>query len=119
MTGRDLLLRVCDCGRGMPGEAARSGIGLSLMSRLADAVEIGANRFVGGTRVAALFRDVTPPGAPRPRGKRRRADAVLMRDYVRALETSSDGMRSDAEALLAEAREAIDRADRLRAERRR
>ncbi len=120
ITRRNLLLRVCDCGRGIcpRTENPGLGIGLSLMTRLADGIEIAPNRTVSGTRVSAMFRDVTPPGALRPRGRRRRSEAVMLREYVEALETvDADQSLDDGLAALAEAREAMDHTDRLRAER--
>ena len=111
---------MCDCGRGIRPHTDNPGlgIGLSLMTRLADGIEIAPNRTVSGTRVSAMFREVTPPGALRPRGRRPRAEAVMLREYVAALETvDRDELLDGGPALLAEARQAMDHADRLRAER--
>ena len=119
ITGRNLLLRVCDVGRGVRRRAENPGlgIGLSLMTRLSDGLEIAPNRTVSGTRVSAVFHEVTPPGALRPRPRRRRADTVLLREYVDALQTVGDELATDTTALFADAQQAIDHADRLRAER--
>jgi anti-sigma regulatory factor (Ser/Thr protein kinase) len=112
-----LLVRVCDCGHGMRPRADRPGlgIGLSLMGRLADGLEIAPNRTVGGTRVSATFRDVTPAGGPRRQP--RRTDDSMLREYVAALRAAAVDDHDDARALLAEARQALGHADRLRAER--
>jgi anti-sigma regulatory factor (Ser/Thr protein kinase) len=119
ITGRNLLLRVCDVGRGIRRRAENPGlgIGLSLMTRLSDGLEIAPNRTVSGTRVSAVFHEVTPPGALRPRARRRRADTVLLREYVDALQIVGDELATDTTELLAEAQRAIDHADRLRGER--
>jgi anti-sigma regulatory factor (Ser/Thr protein kinase) len=116
VTGRNLLLRVCDCGRGIQPRADRPGLGLglSMMAQLADGLEISRNRAVSGTRVSAMFRDVTPAGGPQ--GPHRVARRNELEEYVAALR-AADGTGDDAEALLAVARQALDRADRLRAER--
>ena len=118
MTGRTLLLRVCDCGRGMTPrtDSPGLGIGLSLMSRLSDGLEIAPNRTVAGTCVAAVFRNVAPTYAL-ARGRFHRRDAVTTREYLRALRTATQALRSDSAALIAEAAQAVDQSQRLRAER--
>lgn len=119
LNGRHLLLRVCDCGRGMVPrtDSPGLGIGLSLISRLADGVEIGPNQSVGGTRVSVVFYDVTSVATTRRISRARQRDAVALREYAVALEAASDGLRSDASALLAQAQQAMDQSQRLRAER--
>jgi anti-sigma regulatory factor (Ser/Thr protein kinase) len=116
ITGRNLLLRVCDCGLGMTPhrDSPGTGIGLPLISRLADGLEIAPNRTIGGTRVSALFRDVTLDGAP-PHSTARRADEEMLRQYVAALEAGAEA--GDRELLLAEAQQALGHADHLRSER--
>jgi serine/threonine-protein kinase RsbW len=117
LTGRNLLLRVCDCGRGMAPrtDSPGLGIGLSLISRLADGVEIAPNRSVGGTRVSAVFHDVMPVATTRRISNRR--EAFALHEYARALEAVSEGLQSDTSALIAQAQQAIDQSQRLRAER--
>ena len=119
VTGRDLRLRVCDCGRGMGPrvDAPGLGIGLSLMIRLADGLEITPNRTVSGTCVWATFRDVAPSGRPPARRNGRRRDAATMQEYAAALGANSTALREDSQALMAEAVRALSYADRLRAER--
>jgi serine/threonine-protein kinase RsbW len=116
MAGRNLLLRVCDCGRGMTprSDSPGMGIGLALMSRLTDGLEIAPNRSVGGTRVSALFRDVSPNGTP-SESTARRADDEMLSEYVAALEAGAEA--GDRELLLAEAQQALGHADHLRSER--
>ena len=116
MTGRNLLLRVCDCGRGMTprSDSPGTGIGLALMTRLTDGLEIAPNRSVDGTRVSALFRDVSPNGTP-PQGAARRADEEMLREYLAALEAGAEA--GDRDVLLAEAEQALGHADHLRSER--
>ena len=119
VTGRNLLLRVCDCGQGMTPrmDSPGTGIGLSLIGRLADGLEIAPNRSVGGTRVSAMFRDVGTEWPPRSRGPARRVEGAMVDEYVHQLRGACDGLPVDASALAAEARQAIDQAERLRAER--
>jgi anti-sigma regulatory factor (Ser/Thr protein kinase) len=118
ITGRNLLLRVCDCGRGMRPRADSPGlgIGLSLMGRLADGLEIGRNRSMDGTRVCAMFRDVAPTEG-RMRGATPRAEAAIRREYQQALAMVNADLRSDTEALIAQATQAVAQSQRLRAER--
>jgi anti-sigma regulatory factor (Ser/Thr protein kinase) len=116
----NLLLRVCDCGRGMGPrtDSPGLGIGLSLIGRLADGLEIAPNRTVGGTRVSAMFRDVVADGAAvRAEAAVRRAQHAMLHDYTEQLRASSDGLRNDTRALIAQAQQAIDQSQRLRAER--
>jgi serine/threonine-protein kinase RsbW len=118
ITGRNLLLRVCDCGRGMQPrtDSPGLGIGLSLMGRLADGLEVTRNRSLAGTRVSAMFRDVTPserrPGRLPPRRSLDELD-----NYIDELRAASAQLREDTRALMAESRQALDQRDRLRAER--
>ena len=104
---------MCDCGRGI-GPRADSpglGLGLSLMARLADGLAIAPNRSLNGTRVSAMFRDVAPAGAT---SRRRAARRRQLDDYVAALDAAM--LAGDSKTLKAAAEQALDRADRLRAE---
>jgi serine/threonine-protein kinase RsbW len=116
VTGHNLLLRVCDCGRGMAPrtDSPGLGIGLSLMGRLADGLEIARNRTVSGTRVSAMFRDITAADGEAGWAAARRADARMLREYVAAL-AGANGDVADERA--AEAEQALAHADHLRAER--
>jgi anti-sigma regulatory factor (Ser/Thr protein kinase) len=111
ITRTNLLLRVCDSGRGIAPRADNPGLGLglSLMARLADGITITPNRSLGGTRVSAMFRGVAPNGSPGPRRTRHRKP---LEDYVAALQAGDD-----TRALETTARQALDHADHLRAER--
>jgi anti-sigma regulatory factor (Ser/Thr protein kinase) len=116
----NLLLRICDCGRGMGPrtDSPGLGIGLSLIGRLSDGLEIAPNRTVGGTRVCAMFRDVLTDGAAvRAEAAVRRAEHAMIHDYAEELRVSSEGLRDDMRALMAQAQQAIDQSTRLRAER--
>jgi hypothetical protein len=46
-----------------------------------------------------------------------RRDAFALREYARALEAVSEDLQSDTSALIAQAQQAIDQSERLRAER--
>jgi serine/threonine-protein kinase RsbW len=118
ITGRTLLLRVCDCGRGMEPRADSPGlgIGLSLMSRLSDGLEVAKNRSLAGTRVLAVFREAVPLDPPRHRVPPRQSLADL-EEYAGQLSSVSAQLRSDSRALRAQAQQALDQAQRLQAER--
>jgi len=110
-----LSVRVCDCGRGFRArsDAAGSGLGMVLMSRFCDELEIASNRSVPGTRVSATFRDVAPELVPPPE-----PPAVgSVAEYAAALRAMSASLRADAQALLAYAEQALGHAELLRAER--
>jgi anti-sigma regulatory factor (Ser/Thr protein kinase) len=119
VTDHHLLLRVCDCGRGLKAHADRPGLGLGLplMGRLSDGLEIAPNRTVRGTRVSAVFHDVLPEAHRPARVAARRGDGVALDEYVAALGAASAELRENTRALLAEAQQAIDQSQRLRAER--
>jgi serine/threonine-protein kinase RsbW len=118
ITGRTLLLRICDCGRGMEPRADSPGlgIGLSLMGRLSDGLEVTRNRSLAGTRVSAVFRDVTPLDGDHRRVPPRRSLEAL-EEYAAQLREVSAQLGDDTSALMAQAQQALDQRDRLRAER--
>lgn len=113
VSGPNLLLDVCDFGRGMVpnAESPGLGVGLALMAQLADGLDIVPNED-GGLRVTAVFRGVPEPGAePPPSGP---SHTERLEAYVDALRAATDG---DGAALRAEAEAAITHAALLRAER--
>ena len=116
VAGRDLVVRVCDSGGGMVPriDSPGLGVGLTLMARFADGLEITHNNSLAGTRVEALFRDVTradpAPASPRPATEE-------FDDYVSALATARAWQSGHAGELRVHARHALDDAHHLRAER--
>jgi len=115
LTAGNLLLRVCDCGRGMRArvDSPGLGLGLALMGRLCDGLQIAPNRSVPGTCVSAMFRDVAPEEGPEPQ----LPEAATLWEYVATLKATSAALRDDTRALTAHAEQALDHAERLRAER--
>jgi anti-sigma regulatory factor (Ser/Thr protein kinase) len=113
LSGPNLLLDVCDRGRGMvPNPASPGlGVGLALMAQLSDGLDIVPNE-EGGLRVTAMFRGVPEPGVEPPRSGPSQAERLA--DYVEVLDAATD---SDGAALRAEAEAAITHARLLRAER--
>jgi len=112
LTAEGLELDVYDQGRGMvPGSRSSGlGVGLALMARLADDLEIAPSEG-GGLKVTAVFGDVES-AAPRPvreptRGQRER-------DYLAALAETHAALREETLALTNEAEQAIAHAQRLR-----
>jgi anti-sigma regulatory factor (Ser/Thr protein kinase) len=113
VSGPNLLLDVCDRGRGMvPNpDSPGLGVGLALMAQLSDGLDI-VPKEEGGLRVTAVFRGVPEPGIePPPSGP---SHDERLEDYVAALREVSDG---DGAALQAEAEAAITHARLLRTER--
>ena len=92
-----LLVAVCDWGRApLPrSDSPGLGLGIPLMGRLSDAMQIRPNDGDGGTRVSLVFRRVTAAiGAPVVSDRVRRAmsadeDAEALRQYVGALVAST------------------------------
>jgi serine/threonine-protein kinase RsbW len=115
LTAGNLLLRVCDCGGGMRmrTDSPGLGIGLALMGRLCDGLEIARNRSVPGTRVSAMFRAVGPEDPPEVEPP----EAATLWEYIAALKATSAALRDDRRALTASAEQALGLAERLRAER--
>jgi serine/threonine-protein kinase RsbW len=111
----DLRLDVFDAGQGMTPRASSSGlgVGLALMARVSDALELAANES-GGMQVSALFHDVD--GVPSARG---RSNSEELADYVDALKAQSLELGESTRALSAEAKVAAAQARRLCHERRR
>src|SRR4051794_6323594 len=107
MTGPNLRLDVFDRGRGMtPGsESPGLGVGLALMARLSDGLDITPAEG-GGLKVTAIFRGVTPvPALPDPPAERSRSERA--RDYVAALLGTSAALQQQTRTLTAEADAAL------------
>jgi serine/threonine-protein kinase RsbW len=112
VTPDGLELDIYDRGRGMvPGaQSPGLGVGLALMARLADNLEI-APIDGGGLKVTAMFRGVEPAPTPRLREPRR---GERERDYLAALAETHAALREETLALTNEAEQAIAHAQRLR-----
>ena len=115
--GRDLVVSVIDVGCGMRSrpDSPGAGLGIALMSRLADELKITSGRSDSGTAVHATFGDVAPVPAPqrRPAAAPAVADGRLLREYLDGVSAVADGAQPDdpgagrreAEQTLARARE--------------
>jgi anti-sigma regulatory factor (Ser/Thr protein kinase) len=117
LTAGDLLLRVCDCGRGIRSDSPGRGTGLARMGHLCDGLQIGPNRSVPGTRVSAMFRDVGADDAPEDGLPAGPADTGELWEYIATLKATSAALRDDMRTITAYAELALDQAARLRAER--
>jgi serine/threonine-protein kinase RsbW/stage II sporulation protein AB (anti-sigma F factor) len=118
---RSLRVTVYDLGRGMlpRPDSPGLGFGASLMSALADTVQISPNQSDGGTCVALLFRNAIPPIGAADVCKRVQAtmtvhhDADMLGAYINALAETTAALHEDTRALQAQARHAVARARRL------
>ena len=118
-----LTVWVSDVGRGMRprDDSPGLGLGVNLMTRLCDQLQIYAHANVGGTCVIAAFARVTRAGAhstdrgqtPTPGSERRE----MLLDYLHALRAANAALRQDTDAVLAQADLAVARARRLRHQR--
>jgi serine/threonine-protein kinase RsbW len=121
VSGRSLLVTVCDWGRGMlpHPDSPGAGFGVSLMRTLTNAVEIRPSHADRGTRVALLFHHAIPAiGAPAVSHDVQGAmtaddDVHALRVYLSALAETTAAICDDTQALHAEARHAVARARRL------
>jgi anti-sigma regulatory factor (Ser/Thr protein kinase) len=110
VSGPNLLLDVCDRGRGMvPNpESPGLGVGLALIAQLADGLDIAPNE-EGGLRVTAVFRGILDPEAELPPSGPSHAERL--EDYIEALREATGG---DGDAVRVEAEAAITHARLLR-----
>lgn len=113
LAGPTLEVDVFDAGGGMvPGAPSPGlGVGLALMARLADALDITPNPD-RGLKVTALFRDVVASEATPAGEAASRADRVS--EYVAALLGTSETLRGQTRVLMDEAETAVATAHRLR-----
>jgi serine/threonine-protein kinase RsbW len=116
LTGSGLRIDVFDTGQGMVAAAPSQGlgVGLALMARLADGLEIATNDS-GGMQVSAVFNGIS--GEPPKEPIRDRAERLA--DYIDVLQGVAEALRDDTRVLIAEAEAALDRARTLRNQRRR
>jgi anti-sigma regulatory factor (Ser/Thr protein kinase) len=113
LTGPTLEVDVFDAGGGMvPGaQSPGLGVGLALMARLADGLDITPNAD-RGLKVTAVFRDIATPRAPASDNGAPRAEHV--NEYVAAMLGAHETLRGQTRALMAEAEAAVATAERLR-----
>jgi anti-sigma regulatory factor (Ser/Thr protein kinase) len=121
--GDSLTVWISDTGRGMlpRGDSPGLGLGVTLMTRLCDQLQISAHGNGGGTCVTAVFARITRAAArptdrhhtPTPGSGRRE----MLLDYLQALRAANAALREDTDAVLAQADLAVARARRLRHQR--
>jgi serine/threonine-protein kinase RsbW/stage II sporulation protein AB (anti-sigma F factor) len=123
LSGDSLTVWVSDFGCGMlpDPDHAGLGMGLVLMDRLADQVEMRPQAGAHGTCITARFAGIRAaattharcPHASKPASERRE----LLLAYVQALRATQAELRQDADAVLAQADLALAHARRLRDQR--
>ena len=107
LTGDAVILWVSDGGRGMHrGSSRGAGLGMPLMTELADDLHISCDVVLGGTCVQASFQRAAHT-AVRAAVSYEREDAELIQEYVRALGEVSASLRDDSQAVLAQATQAV------------
>ena len=121
--GDSLIVWISDFGRGMlpRDDSPGSGLGVTLMIRLCDQLQISVNGNGGGTCVTAAFAPILRAAAhatdrghtPTPGSGRRE----ILVDYLHALRAANTALRQDTNAVLAQADLAVARARRLRHQR--
>jgi anti-sigma regulatory factor (Ser/Thr protein kinase) len=118
-----LTVWISDFGRGMlpRRDSPGLGLGVTLMTRLCDQLQICAHANGVGTCVTAMFAHI-PRAAPHPTDRRDtptpgsgRREMLL--DYLQALRAANAALREDTNAVLAQADLAVARARRLRHQR--
>jgi anti-sigma regulatory factor (Ser/Thr protein kinase) len=117
LAGDAVIIWVSDGGRGLYHGAGRSGgLGLPLMTELADDLRISSDAVLGGTCVQATFRRAAYQ-AVRAAASRERERAELLQEYLRALGEVSSSLRDDSQAVIAQATQAIAHARQRQLER--
>ena len=117
LADRDLIVSVCDCGRGMVprSDSPGAGLGLPLMARLADGLWMASDSDGAGTCVHGTFERATRALVSAAAGLTRHDDRrAMLREYR---EAHYAALREDTEAVLAQARHVLARAHRQRRER--
>jgi serine/threonine-protein kinase RsbW/stage II sporulation protein AB (anti-sigma F factor) len=121
--GDSLTAWIFDFGRGMlpRGDSPGLGLGVTLMTRLCDRLQISPHADGGGTCVTAMFARPTRAGAHHAErrdtltpGSGRRE---MLLDYLHAVRAANAAIRHDTDAVLAQADLAVARARRLRHQR--
>jgi serine/threonine-protein kinase RsbW len=118
LTGPTLEVDVFDAGGGMvPGaQSPGLGVGLALMARLADGLDITPNA-ERGLKVTAVFRDIAAPDTPAPDTPASDNGAPRterVSEYVAAMLGAHETLRGQTRAVMAEAEAAVATAERLR-----
>jgi anti-sigma regulatory factor (Ser/Thr protein kinase) len=86
-------------------ETAGAGLGLGLMSRLADVVRIDSDE--SGTDVEGSFELTGTARFAGPSADVRNARGQMLQEYLRVLQETNDTVSRDAAALIAEAQQAV------------
>jgi anti-sigma regulatory factor (Ser/Thr protein kinase) len=112
-----VIIWVSDGGRGMyRGSSRGAGLGMPLMSELADDLHISCDAVLGGTCVQAAFRRAAyPAGCAAVSCEREHAE--LVQEYLRVLGEVSASLRDDSQAVLAQATQAVAQARQRQLER--
>jgi anti-sigma regulatory factor (Ser/Thr protein kinase) len=107
LAGDAVLIWVSDGGRGMyRGSSRGAGLGVPLMTELADDLRISCDAVLGGTCVQATFQRAAYP-AIRAAVSCEREHAELLQEYLRVLGEVSASLRDDSQAVLAQATQAV------------
>lgn len=115
-----LTVWISDFGRGMlpRGESPGLGLGVTLMTRVSDQLQISAHANGVGTCVTAKFARITRAAAhPTVRGDTTTPGSgrrEMLLDYLQAVRAANAALRQDTNAVLAQADLAVARARRLR-----
>ena len=118
--GERLVVAISDWGRGLPSgsedpdtaanpEPAGAGLGLALMTRLADDVTIDSDE--SGTDVEGSF---ALAGVAGPAADVRASRSQMLREYLRVLQERNDAVNQDTAAVIAEAQQAVAHSRRRR-----
>ena len=99
------------------GSSRGAGLGVPLMTELADDLHISCDAVLGGTCVQATFQRAAYP-AVRPAVSCEREHAELVQEYLRVLGEVSASLRDDSQAVLAQATQAVAQARQRQLERR-
>ena len=120
LVGDALTISVCDCGSGMRGrtDSPGLGVGIALMTRLCDELDLSSEA-AQGTCVHATFKSPAAASvAGRPPDGMDDQRGEMLGEYVRLLRATHATLVEDTEAALAQARQTLAHVRRRRRARR-
>jgi hypothetical protein len=115
LADRDLIVSVCDCGRGMVAhpDSAGAGLGVPLMTR--DRLWMASAAAGEGTWVHGTFgRAIAAPARATSELTRHDDRGAMLREYLCVLEADHAALGEDTDAVLAQARHVVARVRRQR-----
>lgn len=116
LVGDALMISVCDCGSGMRArtDSPGLGVGIALMSRLCDGLDVSSESAQGTCVHATFERSAAAPVPGRLPGEAGDPRGQALGEYVRLLRATHAALAEDTEAAIAQARQTLAQVRRRR-----